>query len=139
MKDSERVPGTYHFVFITDEAGISSTFQDVKKQVVQGNDNHVSLICFAENRDHLFVKELGIMHSHFPDRFLTYFEEAASLESGPIPQETLESVINENTRDVLHFYLTGSAYFVHLVYQYLIFLGIPTSGITTHEISGISF
>jgi ferredoxin-NADP reductase len=139
MKDSEFMPGTQHFIFITDEAGMGSTFREVKKRVVQRSDDHVSLICFAENRDHLFAKELGIMRSHFPDRLLTYFEEGGALQPGSLPQETLESVINENTRAVLHFYITGSSYFIALVHRYLIFLGVQNSSITPQEISEPSF
>jgi hypothetical protein len=131
MKYSEVMAGSQHFIFIVDENGIAVTYPEIKQRVVEKQDSHVSVISFSENEHYLFMKEMNILHNHFPDRFLSYFEVTATLQPGLEPQETIESVINENTRVSLHFVVAGRDSFIDLVQAYLSFLGIESSIISS--------
>ncbi len=124
---------TQHHVFVTDETGIAASYQHAKNRLVQHPDDHVSLLFFAENNEALFSKEMTILHNHFPERFLVYDELLSTLHPGLLPQETLESVINENTRDEMAFFITGEAGFADLIRQSLVFLGIDPQRIAGQE------
>ena len=124
---------TQHHVFVTDETGIAESYQQAKNCLVQHPDDHVSLLFFAENNEALFSKEMTILHNHFPERFLVYDELLSTLHPGVLPQETLESVINENTRDEMSFFIAGQAGFTDLIRQSLVFLGIDPQRIASRE------
>ena len=124
---------TQHHVFVTDETGIAESYQHAKNRLVQHLDDHVSLLFFAEHNNALFSREMTILHNHFPERFLVYDEPLSTLHPGVMPQETLESVINENTRDELSFFITGEAGFTDLIRQSLVFLGIDPERIAGQE------
>lgn len=124
---------TQHHVFVTDETGIAGSYQQAKKCLVQHPGDHVSLLFFAENNEVLFSKEMTILHNHFPERFLVYDELLSTLHPGVLPQETLESVINENTRDEMSFLINGEAGFTDLIRQSLVFLGIDPERIAGQE------
>ena len=126
---------TQHHVFVTDETGIAESYQHAKDRLVQHPDDHVSLLFFAEPNNALFSKEMTILHSHFPERFLVYDEPLSALHPGVLPQETLEPVINENTRDEMSFFITGEAGFTALIRQSLVFLGIDPQRIAYLEMN----
>ncbi|TKT86542.1 hypothetical protein [Dyadobacter frigoris] len=124
---------TQHHIFVTDETGIAESYQNAKNRLVQHPDDHVSLLFFAENNDALFSREMTILHNHFPERFLVYDELLSTLHPGVLPQETLESVINENTRDEMSFFITGETGFRDLIRRSLVFLGIDTQRIASRD------
>lgn len=124
---------TQHHVFVTDETGIAESYQQAKNRLVQHPYDHVSLLFFAENNEALFSKEMTILHNHFPERFLVYDELLSTLHPGVLPQETLESVINENTREQMSFLITGETGFTDLIRQSLVFLGIDPQLIVDQE------
>jgi len=126
---------TQHHVFVTDETGIAESYQHVKNRLVKHPDDHVSLLFYAENNEAIFSKEIKILHNHFPERFLVYDELLSTLHPGVLPQETLESVINENTRDEMSFLIAGEAGFTDLIRQSLVFLGIDPQRIASWEMN----
>jgi hypothetical protein len=126
---------TNHYIFLVDQGGIAYGYRDSKSRIVEKGDNHVSLLYFLSESEYLFKNELRILHSHFPDRFLFYFEESKSLMPGVLAQEMLESIISENTRDLLHFSVQGEVLFCDLIMQYLSFLGIEDRSISTEIIN----
>jgi hypothetical protein len=130
MKYPEVIAGSQHYIFIADESGVVETYREVKKRVVEKDNSHVSVIRFSKNEHDVLMKEMVILHNHFPDRFLAYYEAIQSLKPGIEPQEIIESVINENTREFIHFVVAGADSFLDLAQEYLCFLGINRSNIS---------
>jgi len=124
---------TQHHVFVTDETGITESYQHKKKCLVQHPDDHVSVLFYAEDNKALFSKEMTILHHHFPGRCLVYDQPLSTLHPGVLPQEMLESVINENTRDEMSFCIKGDAGFTDLIRQSLVFLGMDPQRIAGQE------
>ena len=116
-----QMENTVHYIFITDDDGITKAYQGVKTKIVEKTRSHISLIFFSSAP--MFSKELEILHNRFPERFLLYFDSQQNLIPGILPQEVLEPIINANTQDTVEFILSGEASFLNLVTDNLSFLG----------------
>ncbi|KAA9340384.1 hypothetical protein [Larkinella humicola] len=123
-------PSTAHYVFITDENGIDVVFNPLKSRLLENNTFHVSLLYLSDSNVFVFQRELDALSRHFPSQFLIYYEIKNRRFDAFMPQETIEVVLNSNTRDELYFSVAGSEEFVASVIDQLRFLGINETEIT---------
>ncbi|GAB3265013.1 hypothetical protein GCM10027347_32470 [Larkinella harenae] len=131
MQNNHLTP-TFHYLFITDEVGIGEVFPRLKARLVEQPTNHVSLIYFSAAGKYVFRRELDILRLHFPAQFIPFYESRQTDLSAFVPQETIEVILNENTRDQLHISLDGSDDFVLSAQEQLHFLGVEKDAIHPH-------
>ena len=119
-----------HFVYVVNEEGMSSIFEDLKQKLVF--QHHASLIYFSSNDNFIFSKELDILQKRYPTQFILYKIREELVDASTSVQELLEAVINSNTKDKLLFILSHDDELIHIVSNRLWFLGICKNQITTY-------
>jgi len=111
-----------HFVYVVNEEGMSSIFEEFKQKLVF--QHHASLIYFSSNDNFIFSKELDILQKRYPTQFILYKIREELVDASTSVQELLEAVINSNTKDKLLFILSHDEELIHIVSDRLWFLGI---------------
>lgn len=115
---------TYHYLFICDESRIDTAFYQLKDRLRENKGHHVSLIYAVADGHFLFKRELKNLKEHFYQQLQVFTETIADAFPAYIRQETLEVILNENTRDHINIFIGGIEDFSFSVRQQLEFLGI---------------
>ncbi|MFC5412168.1 hypothetical protein ACFPMF_22775 [Larkinella bovis] len=123
---------TIHFLFITDETGMGAAFALLKSSLVAHPANHVSLVYHSPAEPPVFQRELAILSRHFPTQFIPYYETGQPTELTFVPQETLEAILNTNTREELRILIYGTDEFMTSVREQLLFLNVEKKAIKLH-------
>jgi hypothetical protein len=113
---------SFHFVYVVNEEGMSSIFEDFKQKLVF--PHHATLIYFSSNDSFIFSKELDILQKRYPTQFILYKMSEELVDASTSVQELLEAVINSNTKDKLLFILWHNDELIHVVSNRLWFLGV---------------
>lgn len=121
---------TIHYLFISDESAIATVFLRLKEKLANFSPDHVSLIYFSD-QGFIFRKELEVLSRHFPSKLLVYFESKGSAAGMSELRETIEVILNENTRDLWQVRIQGEEELLNQSYQHLVFLGMDTDRIAT--------
>ena len=120
-----------HLVFVADSDGINTVFlmlvERLKDDRLYGE--HLTLLYVSDNYGFVFKEELDILTKRFPTRFLTCYESSHR-------QETLEAIINTNTKKQMEFHLDLAEEERHSICSELHFLGIDNRNIhiITHQL-----
>ncbi|NBA84669.1 hypothetical protein GVN16_02800 [Emticicia sp. CRIBPO] len=118
---------TYHYIFICDESSIDTAFYQLKDKLRENRDHHVSLVYAVAESHFLFKRELKTLKEHFYQQLQVFTETIAEAFPAYIRQETIEVILNENTRDHIYIGIRGIEDFTFSVRQQLEFLGIGES------------
>jgi ferredoxin-NADP reductase len=115
---------TNHYIFICDESSIDTVFYHLKDKLRENKAHHVSLIYAVTESNFLFKRELKTLKEHFYQQLQVFTESINKAFPAYIRQETLEVILNENTRDHIYIGISGIEDFTFSVRQQLDFLGI---------------
>ena len=113
-----------HHIFIADDIGIASIFPVIKFKLTDLNCQHVSLLYFSVNKQHVFQKELQILERRFPTQLFVSYITKEFEGNIAFPNEEIEAVLNANTMQRMDFIISGNKEFVEKVNNVLNFFDI---------------
>ncbi len=124
----------FHFVYITDNAGIGRVFESIKSRLQEEQFSCLTLIysILEGSADPLFSGELETIERRFPAQLITYYVPVKELVfpcQSESFQSQLEIVINSNICKNLQFMILGEASLVEVVVGRLSFLGVNATQI----------
>jgi len=124
----------FHFVYITDNAGIDRVFERIKSRLREEQFSCLTLIysILEGSPDPLFSGELETIERRFPGQLITHYvpvkERVFPCQSERL-QFQLEIVINSNLCRNIQFMVHGAASLVEVVVGRLTFLGVNATQI----------
>ena len=123
-----------HFVFVTDDSGISSAFNQIKSHLRNEEFSFLTLIYFVLDAatQPLFKSEIENLEKRYPSKLITHFvfsESRISPDNFEKYQQILEIVINSNTCDEIQYLIIGELNLFGMISDRLHFLGINSNQI----------
>jgi ferredoxin-NADP reductase len=118
-----------HSVYIIDEEGIISIFEELKEMLALQPESHTTLIYCSAKNNAIFDKELEILQKRYPTRLILYPVREKVIDISASLQELLEAVINSNTKYRQIFILSGNEELIYIASNHLWFLGISKNQI----------
>ncbi|HTD42086.1 MAG TPA: hypothetical protein VK671_15765 [Mucilaginibacter sp.] len=112
------------YIFIADDIGIASIFPAIKFKLTELNCQHVALLYFSVNKQHVFQKELQILERRFSTQLFVSYISKEFESNTAFPNEEIEAVLNANTMQRMEFILSGNKEFVEKVKNVLVFFDI---------------
>jgi ferredoxin-NADP reductase len=112
------------YIYIADDIGIASIFPVIKFKLTDLNCQHVSLLYFSVNKQHVFQKEMQILERRFPTQLFVSYISKEFEGNTAFPNEEIEAVLNANTMQRMDFILSGNKEFVEKVKNVLNFFDI---------------
>jgi hypothetical protein len=128
-----------HFVFISDESGIITAFEQIKSKLRSEFNGCLTLIYSTPvylSRP-LFRAELENLEKRFPSKLITHYVSNRSPHPSDNPethQQIMEIVINSNTCGMMQFLILGQEEFAGMVIGRLQFLGIKSNQLNSQII-----
>lgn len=126
-----------HFVFVTNEAGISSVFGQIKEKLKFAPHSYLSLVYCTTDEHPLFRSELENLERRYPSQLITYYTLPPDPEQKESPgacQKILEMIINSNTSEWMQFKLTGGEDFCVATEDRLRYLGVISNQVQSQII-----
>ena len=112
------------YLFIADDLGIASIFPAIKFKLTELNCQHVALLYFSVNKQHVFQKELQILERRFSTQLFVSYISKEFEGNTTFPNEEIEAVLNANTMQRMDFIVSGNKEFVEKVKCVLNFFDI---------------
>jgi len=128
-----------HFVYISDESGIITAFDQIKSKLRCELNGYLTLIYSTPVylSQPLFRAELENIEKRFQSRLITHYVYNRNPHPSDNPdnhQQILEIVINSNTCRMMQFLILGHEEFASTVTGRLQFLGIKSDQISSQII-----
>jgi hypothetical protein len=132
-------PNEAHLVFISDEYGISSVFEQIIA-LLRSDLNRCLTLIYATSglqSQAIFRAELESLEKRFPSQLVTHYlikRSSASYGNPGLNLQILEVVINCNIKQFIKFLVVGYSELVESVTDRLCFLGIDSNQIYSQTI-----
>lgn len=128
-----------HFVFVSDESGIVTAFEQIKSKL-RGELNGCLTLIYSTTvylSQPLFKAELESLEKRFQSKLITHYVFNRNPNPSDNPdthQQILEIVINSNICGMIQFSVMGHDEFAGMIAGRLQFLGIKTNQISSQII-----
>lgn len=113
-----------HWVYITDESGMSTIFPQIKAKLTAKGIHHVSVVYYSPAQVFSFRRELDILVRHYPTVLFAYLISSEVSDNFFQEHPELESIINANTMNQMEFLVCGNEEFCEKATALLHFLDI---------------
>lgn len=129
VMQNSKLSHSKHIVFIADNEGIDIGFPEIVKllKYEPPTNMHISLLYISESADFIFRNELKVLTKRFPTTLITYY-------SSTLQQETIEMIINTNTKPKIEFFLSVNEELQATIFNKLRFLSINIEDIHVLDI-----
>lgn len=129
VMQNSKLSHSKHIVFIADNEGIDIGFPEIVKllKYEPPTNMHISLLYISESADFIFRNELKVLTKRFPTTLITYY-------SCTLQQETIEMIINTNTKPKIEFFLSVNEELQATIFNKLRFLSMNIEDIHVLDI-----